>query len=194
MDTETKILSLCTVVSGRLWQLKKTLKVNVKQLIVDSVILEILAYNDDSVLPYIQEEYRENIENGTIIVHVVNDDYKPIDGSDFACGYTKHIIHTLAKGDFVFNLDADNFINKQTIKQLKDLKIGHFLFTNPWAKKVEGAQGRIGMHKSLYEKIGGYRDKGRADDSDMLARLNRFGFSGVFEKSCRTPLSNIEKE
>lgn len=63
----------------------------------------------------------QHIADGRLKVKTHHDDYKPLDGSDFACGYVKNLSHAMGTGKILFNLDADNFIDNahELLLQLK---------------------------------------------------------------------------
>ena len=52
-------ISYCTTCKGRLWQLKQTLEHNLSFTKVGEFELCILAYNDDTVEPYLNEAFPE---------------------------------------------------------------------------------------------------------------------------------------
>ena len=186
------MLSLCTVVSNRLWQLKQTLAHNIKYTKVDEVEICIAAYNDATVLPYLQEHYAEALADGRIVCVEFNDTYVPIDGSSFACGHAKVYSHQIAKGNILFNLDADNFMDDQTLDRLVNLRESNIVGINPLLMKGDGRAGRIGIHRKVYDAIGGYRDKGRNDDSDLIRRAKGIGCRLVFMPCPIRPISNIQ--
>ena len=126
----------------------------------------VLAYNDDTVEPYLNEAFAKYIADGRLKVKTHYDDYAPVDGSPYACGYVKNLAHAMGCGDILFNLDADNFID--TVHDLLlDLK------PNEVIKNInngDGRSGRIGVYKTMFDKVQGYRDEGRNDDGDFIRR------------------------
>ena len=159
-------LSYCTTCHGRLWQLEKTLPHNV-QYLSDKVELVIVAYNDDSVLPFIQNNYADYLGDGRIRVVEWNENRIFADGSAWSCGYVKDIAHGQAIGDVLFNLDADNFIDNELHETLLTLPVNTLLITKQSEWLPDGRSGRIGLNKSDYGNIR-YRDKGRNDDGDFI--------------------------
>lgn len=184
------IVSLCTVVCNRLWQLEETLKHNKDFLKVDEVELCIAAYNDDTIVPFLKENYSSYLADGRIVVEEFVDNYKPRDGSSFACGHAKNLSHRLGKGKVLFNLDADNFMDETTLKQLYALKPRQILFNSPRDNLGDGRAGRIGCPRSLYYSLCGYRDVGRNDDGDFILRAILQGSKGIHSVCVLKPLPN----
>ncbi len=181
-------ISYCTSCGGRLWQLKQTIEHNLSFTKVAEVELCVLAYNDDEVEQYLLDKYAEYIADGRLKIKTHHDDYKPKDGSDFSCGYTKNLSHAMGTGKILFNLDADNFIDNahEFLLQLK---------SNQILKNIalpDGRSGRIGIHRTLFNKVGGYQDVGRSDDGDFVLRCLKAG-AKLLQMDCNlAPISNIE--
>lgn len=184
-------ISYCTTCKGRLWQLKQTLEHNLSFTKVSEFELCILAYNDDTVEPYLNEAFPEHIADGRLKVKTHHDDYQPIDGSDFACGYVKNLSHAMGTGKILFNLDADNFIDNAH-ELLLQLKAGQIVKNT--AIPLDGRSGRIGVYRSLFKKVGGYRDTGRTDDGDFVLRCLKAG-AKLLHMDCElAPIPNQQKE
>lgn len=160
-------LSYCATCYNRLWQLEKTLPHNIHYLKCDEIELVIVAYNDNSVLPFLQTNYADYLNDNRIRVIEHNEDKIFSDGSHWSCGYVKDIAHRAGLGDVLFNLDADNFIDDELHRTLLTLKANTLLITKQSEWQPDGRSGRIGCHKSDYGKIS-YRDKGRNDDGDFM--------------------------
>lgn len=159
-------ISYCTVCSNRLWQLKQTIDHNLSFMQSNEFELCILAYNDNTVEPYLRTHYSEYISDGRLKVRTHHDNYQPMDGSNFACGYVKNLSHAMGTGEILFNLDADNFIDNA-----HDILLT--LQPNEVIKNVaipDGRSGRIGLYRTLFDRVNGYRDVGRSDDGDIILR------------------------
>ena len=179
-------ISYCTTCFGRLWQLKQTIEHNLSFMKSGEFELCVLAYNDDTVEPYLNEAFAKYIADGRLKVKTHHDDYKPSDGSDFACGYVKNLSHEMGIGEVLFNLDADNFIDNAHEHLLK-------LKPNEIIKNIglpDGRSGRIGVYKTLFKKVGGYRDVGRSDDGDFVLRCLRDGAKLLHMDCFMVPISN----
>ncbi|WP_445344625.1 hypothetical protein [Acinetobacter bohemicus] len=179
-------ISYCTTCFGRLWQLKQTIEHNLSFMKSGEFELCVLAYNDDTVEPYLNEAFAKYIADGRLKVKTHHDDYKPSDGSDFACGYVKNLSHEMGIGEVLFNLDADNFIDNAHEHLLK-------LKPNEIIKNIglpDGRSGRIGVYKTLFKKVGGYRDVGCSDDGDFVLRCLRDGAKLLHMDCFMVPISN----
>ena len=58
-----------------------------------------------------------------------------------------------------------------------------------------GLSGRIGIYKTRYDAVGGYRDFGRYDDGDFISRLLRQSGTKLKMKrhtTTRGPIANSE--
>lgn len=144
------VISYCSTCKGRLWQLKQSLPINIK-LTSDEVEIILLDYHsDDGLQDYIFNEYQDYLKTGKLKYYKLVDYF---DGFDMA--FAKHIVHSLATGDILFNLDADNFIGT-TIPELLNLPRDSILVSEPLEGTGDSMVGRIGIHKSNYIAIGGY--------------------------------------
>lgn len=180
-------VSYCTTCGNRLWQLKQTLPENVKYLIPGEVELCILAYNDPTVERYLREHYSEYLKDGRIKVRSHYEKRIFADGSNWSCGPIKNLSHEMGSGEILFNLDADNFIDNslEYLVNLKENEIAH----NPPTLGI-GHLGRIGVYRSLFDKVGGYRDVGRADDGDFIGRCLNTGARLVKLRCSVPPIDN----
>lgn len=164
-------ISYCTNCHNRLWQLKQTIDHNISFTKAGEFELCILAYNDDEIEPYLKAHYADYIVDGRLKVRTHHDDYVPVDGSSYACGYVKNLAHAMGTGEILFNLDADNFIDNAH-ELLLDLKPDEVIKN---INNGDGRSGRIGVYKTMFDKVQGYRDEGRNDDGDFIQRCLRAG-------------------
>lgn len=183
------IISYCTTCHKRLWQLKQTIDHNLSFTKVGEFELCILAYNDDEVEPYLIKHYSDYIQDRRLRVRTHHDDYIPVDGSDFACGYVKNLSHEMGIGRILFNLDADNFIgdSHELIQNIEPYQVMKNIGI------LDGRSGRIAIHRELFYKVGGYRDVGRSDDGDFIRRCLSIGARLIHVDCSIPPLSNIEE-
>jgi len=181
----TMDVSYCTTCHGRLWQLVQTIDHNLRYTKVGSVDLCVLSYNDADVAPYLKKHYGQYINDGRLKVFEHNEKKVFADGSTWSCGPVKHIIHTLATGRVLFNLDADNFVDDELNDALLNLGENTILVTKQSEWRNDGRSGRIGVTKSMYGPAR-YRDVGRRDDGDFITQCLRNG--ARFEQiSCKYP-------
>lgn len=183
-------ISYCTTCKDRLWQVVQTLEHNLSFTKSGVVDICLLFYNDEISYNYIYENFNEYIKDGRLKIFLHLEDKIFKDGTDWSCGYVKHLVHLKAQGEVLFNLDADNFIDENLQEKLFKLTPSHIIITTRKEWLPDGRSGRIGINRSLYLKIEGYRDKGKADDGDFifqcLAQRCKF-----LEVSClHKPISN----
>lgn len=187
------LISYCTTCHKRLWQLKQTLKHNLAFTQAGSVELCVLSYNDIETYQYLHEHHADCIADGRLRVLSVNQNKQFKDGSNWSCGYVKHLAHLMGRGDVLFNLDADNFIDDGLHKALLPLKPKELLITKQSEWRDDGRSGRIGVHRTMYGKAR-YRDKGRGDDGDFMSQCIAQGVK-VKQIRCEyTPISNNQQE
>lgn len=187
-------ISLCVTVSNRLWQLKQTLKHNVKFTTVGKIEICIAAYNDDTIIKFLETHYSNELQDGRIKVVEFKDSYVPKDGSAFACGHVKALSHAMGAGKVLFNLDADNYVDDDLIGILTELKNNQIYIIDPRKMKPDGRSGRIGIHKTKYLDIGGYKDCGRLDDIDFVRRAILSGCRTLYGDCKIPPIPNEEIE
>ena len=180
-------VSYCTTCGNRLWQLKQTLPENVEHLIPGEVELCILAYNDSTVGPFLQTHYSDYLKDGRIKIRSHFEDRTFADGSKWSCGPIKNLSHAMGSGKILFNLDADNFIDNslEHLMYLKENQVVH----NPPTLGM-GHLGRIGLYRTLFNNVGGYRDVGRNDDGDLISRCIAVGARLVKLRCSIPPIDN----
>lgn len=183
-------ISYCTTCHKRLWQLKQTLDHNLAYTVAGKVELCVLAYNDAETYQYLREHYAEHLVDGRLRVMDWHEDSVFLDGSRWSCGYVKHLAHLMGRGDVLFNLDADNFIDDDLQAKLSSLQPKELLITKQSEWRDDGRSGRIGVHRSLYGKVR-YRDRGRSDDGDFISQCIALG---VKVKQIRCEIPPIDNE
>lgn len=137
------MISFCTQVCNRLWQLSKTLLPNLEVLRGTEHQLVIVVYqiSTDGVVEFVKNVLHPNLK-----IHFTNDDYDIIKA--------KNLAHSLADGDYLFNLDADNFISPATINMI--LNNQNSTIHNWSGLFQDGSYGRIGTTKDKFISVGGY--------------------------------------
>src|SRR5438105_1725028 len=103
-ETPFKI-SFCSTCKNRLWQLSQTFAPNLSAVEADgSSELVLLNYNSQDGLGEWIRQFGSAIEAGTLrYVHERSDPH-------FHMAKAKNLAHLAATGEYVVNLDADNFI------------------------------------------------------------------------------------
>lgn len=184
-------VSYCTTCKDRLWQLKKTLPFNLATIDKDCDVVLLDYHSTDGLDQYIKDNYKNELDSGKLKYYKLD---TPLNGFDMALA--KHISHTLATGDVLFNLDADNFVG-DTINELKNLKDGTVLIP----KIVKGTNtsrcGRIGVTKKDYIKYHGYDVSIRNmsnDDGVFFRKLLKHGVRPISSKDRSIPIAQTQIE
>lgn len=186
-----KNISYCTTCKGRLWQLKQTLPVNIKQT-GDGVDIILLDYHsEDGLEDYIKAEYSEYLNDGRLKYYKIR---TTLEGFDMA--YAKHITHMLAGGDLLFNLDADNYIGS-TVDEMRTLPRDKILIPRIVNGTATARCGRVGISRLNYMRIGGYDIKMlgmQNDDGDLVHRAWVGGLRFVFSSDDTIPIEQSIEE
>lgn len=104
----------------------------------------------------------------------------------FRHSHAKNMAHSLADGDFVCNVDADNFVGPGFADYLRTvftrrpnaIVAANRLDTRLLAAPHKGCMGRLALSKAGFEMLGGYDESERfrgwsGEDSDLLIRAVR---------------------
>ncbi len=147
-------LSLCTVVMNRKEHLLKTLKQNLA--IVrkfNGVDINVLDYNStDGLLSELMKctWFNEAVREG--IIHFYRNDY----ATKYHRTLPKNTIHLLSCGDYVVNIDADNYVSEPYLEFcLNIIENKRNFFIRPQFNGGDSF-GRILCKKSDFEELGGY--------------------------------------
>jgi len=176
-------VSFCSTCKNRLWQLAHTLPDNLAAIAADPYSEMVLVnYNSEDQLDEWVSQFRSAMAAGTLrYVHERSDPY-------FHVAKAKNLAHFAAAGEFVVNLDADNFIGDTIARYRK------FWEDNPdtvihgfCGDKRDGTYGRIGMAKCYFLALGGYDEEllsGGVEDDDLLGRAKAWGldYLGLAQK------------
>lgn len=159
---------------NRLYQVSQTLGVNLMhnqggESNIEFVLVDL--GSRDGLQEWVLSNFQAELESGFL-------QYYFIPGvKSWNAPVAKNTAHYLAKGEFLMNLDCDNFTGDkggQFVLSQFD-KYGSKLllhqFNGLW---TEGTYGRIGMHRSFFFEVGGYDEAFEPmghQDSDLIDRL-----------------------
>lgn len=182
-----KKISYCTTCKGRLWQLKDTLPTNLDLIKdTDGVDLVLLNYHsDDGLDEYIGSGFKEYLDSGKLKYYSLVSEAKYFDMS-----YAKNIVHCLASGKVLFNLDADNFIGT-TVEELKTLTNKQILTSKNIIGINTSRFGRIGIHASDFHALRGYNENIKnmgGDDGNLIIRALHKGFKLIQSQDMSIPI------
>jgi len=159
-------ISICTQIKNRLYQFRKTFnkninilknKKNVEWIIVDCESSDGL---DEYLSGYI------NRYNFIKYYRTINFNYSIPIAKNFAA--------RLSTGNYIFNLDCDNFL---------DNIIDEILATDQGVNCNEyltGSHGRIGMHREIFKQVSGYDENfypAAVHENDIMLRCGHLGYS-----------------
>lgn len=167
-----KTISFCQTCRNRLWQLKETLSSNLRALPEDCELVLVDYGSTDGLATWIWETFRPFIQNGTLRFFEVRNPVR------WSSPSAKNLAHRLGVGDYLFNLDADNYVSTDDIQMIRDLQVIGTPCHQFSGRFGDGSFGRIGLSRALFLKMGGYDETMLpmgAQDFDILRRLSALG-------------------
>ena len=176
-------ISFCTTCMDRLYNLKKTLPVNIEEnKYYTNLEFVVLDYNSkDGLEDWIKENMMQYILAGKVAY------YRTEEPKYFSMAHSRNIAFKVATGDIVNNLDADNFTTNPTIETKECLASYINKMANEVTEKAifvkgkRGMHGRIGFYKNEFTDILGGYDEGLIgyghDDHDLVKRAWSLDFT-----------------
>jgi len=168
-------ISFCQTSKNRLYQFKETVFTNLKAIKNDINSELVLVNYDDHELEIFAKNYLQEWIDNKYFVYL-----RLYDMPYFEVSKAKNIAHFTAKGDFVFNLDCDNFLDNEinayrSIWETYPDAVIHGLSKGVNAG-YDGSYGRIGLSKNIFNYFGGYDEDilGVSEDTDLIRRCLRF--------------------
>lgn len=163
-------LSFCTTCMNRSHHLKRTLAPNLENMIPFGSVVEwvIVNYNSQDDLDEFLKAYVSLTASGRLTY------YRTTAFPYFHHSHAKNLSHILSGGDYVMNLDADNFMDIDGIS-----KILRRFYQAPDAL-IQGLGGLIGLRKSHFLSIGGYDEDFHGwghEDNDLVMRGKQSGLT-----------------
>ena len=176
-------ISICSQIKNRLYQFSKAFLKNIETLEkyqdVEWIIVD--CGSSDRISDYI-EEY---LEKYSFVKYYQALDFK------YSIPVAKNFASRLSTGDYVFNLDCDNYLDN-IIDEIKSTDQGVHCH-----EYLKGSHGRIGMSKEIFIKIGGYDENfypAGVHDNDIMLRVNCFDYKFKNIPSITSPVSNSKKD
>ena len=147
-------ISFCIPIMNRFHHLKETLPHNLeilKSLTKFNVVeLNLLNFSStDFNDSYIFDNFSEHLYSGLLrYCKLEKQEYYHNAG-------VKNLAHRSSTGDYLINLDADNFISKEYLKEVLNNSFNNtfIIIKDP---DMGGTYGRIGTPRKLYDMLGGY--------------------------------------
>ena len=166
------VISFCTTCRDRLWQLRQTLASNLAEIGPYHHIVLVDFGSTDGLSSWIWSNFEDAIERQQLVFFEVENEVR------WNCSKAKNLAHRLSVGDYLFNLDADNFITASDL-QLIEAAAASNRPCHQWSGQwPDGSYGRIGLPRTLFLQLGGYDEAMLPmgwQDIDLLNRLAAFG-------------------
>jgi hypothetical protein len=165
-------ISFCTSYKGRFWQLSETLPTNLRSLDEQCELVIANLDGTDEIFEWITKEFSEFLKASRLRLFTVTN------VNEWNSSIVKNMAHKIASGNYLFNLDADNFITPKDISLIRSAATNHCI-TSQWSGKFgDGSFGRIGMPAQIFQTLGGYDESllpMGAQDLDLLNRIAKIG-------------------
>lgn len=189
-------ISLCTTCMDRLDDLSQTMPFNIAHETYPNVEFLLLDYNSKKPLDEWAKQY---VDKGILTYYRTNEP------KYYTMAHSRNVAFTLATGDIVMNVDADNFIQQRNDSPVSPTFCEYL---NMLANECEGKKGifakgkrllhgRLGCFKSEFLEMRGYDEEMIGygyDDIDLLRRLWALGstlywFGGIYLDRIKTSRS-----
>ena len=171
-------ISFCVTCKGRLWQLRQTLPPNLDVAVNDkNSEIVVLNYNSPDEIDAWMRQFQPWIDSGVLrYIHEKTE-------TGFHGPKAKNIAHLAATGEFLFNLDCDNFIGAAipTLRRLWQDN-GDAVIHGFSGVSLDGTFGRIGISRSRFLALGGYDENMHAmayHDVDFINRALVLGMTVI---------------
>lgn len=178
-----KKISICTQIKNRLYQFKETFYKNL-QVIDQYENIEWNIVNINST-----DKFKEFIcSNMSSKINY----FECIDQIEYSIPISKNFSFRLSSGDYIFNLDADNFLGSIIDKIIQYQYIP--IFCNKFRL---GVYGRIGCDKEIIKKTGGYDESflpAGHHEQDFIARCNLINYNFTHVDCDEIPLQNTKED
>jgi glycosyltransferase involved in cell wall biosynthesis len=107
-------ISFCVTCRNRLWQLQETLESNLSVLGKNHEIVLVDFGSSDGLSSWVWAGFEDDIRNGRLTF------FEVLSEVSWSSPKAKNLAHRLAKGNYLFNLDADNFLTGQDLAGIED--------------------------------------------------------------------------
>jgi hypothetical protein len=179
------IVGFCTSCMNRRWQLEQTLPGNLEVLRGTPHFLAVVDYNSGDDIGSLLRAQDQHRRAGRLL------SFRTDEPTSFHMSQAKNTAHRLAlrrRPDILFNLDADNFLHRDTLTAIADLfsrKRDAYLhnWSGQWG---DGTMGRIAMRAEDWVRLGGYDEAFLPmswQDADLMTRCRAAGLDYVHDGS-----------
>ena len=161
-------ISICSQIKNRLYQFSKTFPKNIETLKnsrdIEWIIVD--CESSDGLDQYLKEY---------LIQYDFLKYYRTINyNEDYSIPVAKNFAARLSSGDYLFNLDTDNFLDN-IIDEIRSTDKGVHC-----SEYLKGTHGRIGMSREVFVKLGGYDENfypAGVHDNDIMLRAKYLDYS-----------------
>ena len=167
------LISYCSQIKNRFYQFKQTFYHNLEIIKNNKNTEWIIVYCDSS--DDISDFMNYFIKSSKHINRIHY--YKTINFKNYSIPIAKNFAARLSSGDYLFNLDIDNFIGDVTESIIKLAPKG--ICCNVMKK---GVYGRIGYSREMFDKVGGYDESflpAGKHDTDLKLRCGLIGYEFI---------------
>jgi hypothetical protein len=192
-------LSMCTTCMGRAHHLKQTLPKNLADSVdwqhpnrVEFIVLDYSSPDDLATWITTDPELQPYLDAGILKFA------RSFGQTRFRHSHAKNMAHALATGDFLCNVDADNFIGQGFTDYLAAIfsrKPTAIVATNRLDSRLnagahKGCMGRVALSKRNFAMLGGYDESERfngwaGEDTDLVIQAVRKFLRPVFIRDRR---------
>lgn len=166
-DEEISI-SFCVTCHNRLWQLKLTLFENLRNLGPSDELVLVDYKSNDGLKEWVWNNFPNEISMGKLIYFEVINEIR------WNVARAKNLAHRLSNKNYLFNLDADNYLSILDVQQIR-FAAQLNSYTHQWSGQWgDGTFGRIGIPRKVFMDIGGYDETFlpmAGQDADVINRL-----------------------
>ncbi|PCJ99199.1 MAG: hypothetical protein COA45_05910 [Zetaproteobacteria bacterium] len=179
-------ISFCTTCMGRAHHLKETLPKNIRDnparegMDVEFVVLNYNSQDDLHEWMTTDPEMKAHIESGLVRYG------KTTDPEFFHMSHAKNMVHRMATGDVLCNLDADNYLGvgfaellHQSFSENMDIVVNPSVrVSRLFGKDDQGFFGRVAISKDSFMALGGYDEEFSGwggEDTDFMQRAKGLG-------------------
>jgi hypothetical protein len=191
------IIAFCTSCMDRTWQLEQTLRDNLAVLSNTRHFIALCDFNSSDDLSGLVRSCSQFVDSGTLSY------FRTLEPETFHMSIAKNTAHRLGllgQATILFNLDADNRINAETVKVVESaFQDAPDTCLHNWDLHVtSGTCGRIGLAADRWVELGGYDEALLPigwQDLDLLIRARGIGLRYLREqRGIDDPVRNTFEE
>jgi glycosyltransferase involved in cell wall biosynthesis len=175
-------ISFCTQIKNRFHQFKEVFYENIASIQNQNIEWIIVDVNStDGIDSFMSKNISNNIHYYQVITNI-----------EYSIPIAKNFAVRLSRGDYVFNLDADNFISNA----ISSIVLNKYapIYCN---KYLKGVYGRIGCDKKIFVETSGYDESfypAGYHEADFIERCKLIGYNFIDVNCHKYPLQNSKED